>query len=56
VLTIGALTGLIGLAIFGFLLHGRAAMGISLVVTLVCASLALLSNLIEGITTGRDGI
>jgi hypothetical protein len=53
VLTIGALAGLIGLAVFGLLLHERAAMGISLVVMLVCASLALLSNLIEGITTGR---
>ncbi len=51
-LLIAGVAGLAGLAIFG-ILGEPSLMRISLVIMLVCFALALLSNLVEGITTGR---
>ena len=51
-LSIAGVAGLAGLAVFG-ILGEPSLMRISLVVMFVCIALALLSNLIEGITTGR---
>ena len=51
-MSIAGVAGLAGLAVFG-ILGEPSLMRISLVVMFVCLALALLSNFIEGITTGR---
>jgi len=51
-LAIAGVAGLAGIAVFG-ILGAPSLIRISLVVMFVCLALSLLSNFIEGITTGR---
>jgi hypothetical protein len=51
-MAIAGVAGLAGIAVFG-ILGVPSLIRISLVVMFVCLALSLLSNFIEGITTGR---